>query len=191
MTKHRIAFLNGSLRNDSFHGRLGLAIMAATADRLEFVTPGLELPLYDQDLEGNSTPAEWTEFRNSIRNLDGVLFGSPEYNRSMTGALKNASIRSRQAKVFSKKRRRFSGPPGDGGLAQPHVARAVCLDLPMMQRRGYWVAHRRQIGGGRHHQRPDLGNWSRPSPAPLPIGSTSSALAARSSPPIRPSRGNR
>ena len=146
MTKHRIAFLNGSLRKDSFHGRLGLAIMAATADRLVFDTPSLALPLYDQDLEGKSAPTEWIDFRNSIRNVDGVLFGSPEYNRSMTGALKNAiDVGSRPygKSVFSRKPAAvFSASPGmTGGFGGNHHVRQSCvfLDMPVMQQpEAYW-----------------------------------------------------
>ena len=66
MTKPRIAFINGSLRTDSFHGRLGLAIIAAGADRLDFVTPSIDLPLYDQDVD-RDPPAAWTAFRDAAR----------------------------------------------------------------------------------------------------------------------------
>lgn len=145
MTKPRIAFLNGSLRKDSFHGRLGLAIIAASADRLDFVTPSLELPLYDQDLEA-TPPAAWTAFRDHLRTADGVLFGSPEYNRSMTGALKNAlDVGSRPygKSVFSKKPAAvFSGSPGlTGGFGSNHHLRQSCvfLDMPVMQQpEAYW-----------------------------------------------------
>jgi len=146
MTKHTIAFICGSLRTDSFHGRLGLAIIAASADRLDFVTPSLDLPLYNQDLDGKATPAAWTEFRDAVRNVDGVLFGSPEYNRSMTGALKNAiDVGSRPygKSVFSKKPAAvFSGSPGmTGGFGSNHHLRQSCvfLDMPVMQQpEAYW-----------------------------------------------------
>ena len=146
MTKLRIAFLNGSLRKDSFHGRLGLAIAAAAKDRLELVTPSLDLPLYNQDLEGAATPEAWTRFRDDIRPLDGVLFGSPEYNRSMTGALKNAiDVGSRPygKSVFSKKPAAvFSASPGlTGGFGSNHAVRQSCvfLDMPVMQQpEAYW-----------------------------------------------------
>jgi len=145
MTKPRIAFLNGSLRKDSFHGRLGLAIIAASADRLDFVTPSLDLPLYDQDIEATPPPA-WTEFRDQLRSADAVLFGSPEYNRSMTGALKNAiDVGSRPygKSVFSKKPAAvFSGSPGmTGGFGSNHHLRQSCvfLDMPVMQQpEAYW-----------------------------------------------------
>ncbi len=145
MTKPRIAFLNGSLRNDSFHRRLGLAIIAASADRLDFVTPSLDLPLYDQDLEATPPPA-WTEFRDQLRAADAVLFGSPEYNRSMTGALKNAiDVGSRPygKSVFAKKPAAvFSASPGmTGGFGSNHHVRQSCvfLDMPVMQQpEAYW-----------------------------------------------------
>ena len=146
MTKHRIAFLNGSLRKDSFHGRLGLAIIAASADRLDFITPVLDLPLYNQDLDGQATPAAWTEFRDTVRPVNGVLFGSPEYNRSMTGTMKNAiDVGSRPygKSVFSKKPAAvFSGSPGmTGGFGSNHHLRQSCvfLDMPVMQQpEAYW-----------------------------------------------------
>lgn len=146
MTKHRIAFLNGSLRKDSFHGRLGLAIIAASAERLEFVTPSLDLPLYNSDLDGDDRPAAWTEFRDAIRPAHGVLVASPEYNRSMTGALKNAiDVGSRPygKSVFAKKPAAvFSGSPGlTGGFGSNHHFRQSCvfLDVPVMQQpEAYW-----------------------------------------------------
>lgn len=145
MTKPRIAFLNGSLRKDSFHGKLGRAIIAASTDRLDFVTPSLAFPLYDSDLDTDPLPA-WATFRDSVRDVDGVLFGSPEYNRSMSGALKNAiDVGSRPygKSVFSKKPAAvFSGSPGmTGGFGSNHHLRQSCvfLDMPMMQQpEAYW-----------------------------------------------------
>ena len=146
MTKPRIAFICGSLRKDSFHGRLGLAIIAASADRLDFITPSLDLPLYNQDLDGKAAPAAWTKFRDAVRDVDGVLFGSPEYNRSMSGTMKNAiDVGSRPygKSVFSKKPAAvFSGSPGmTGGFGSNHHLRQSCvfLDMPVMQQpEAYW-----------------------------------------------------
>ena len=146
MTNPRIAFICGSLRKDSFHRRLGQAIIAASADRLDFVTPSLELPLYNQDLDGKDAPAAWVEFRNAVRDVDGVLFGSPEYNRSMTGTMKNAiDVGSRPygRSVWSKKPAAvFSGSPGmTGGFGSNHHLRQSCvfLDVPVMQQpEAYW-----------------------------------------------------
>ena len=145
MTKPRIAFINGSLRTDSFHGRLGLAIIAASADRLDFVTPSIDLPLYDQDVD-RDPPAAWTAFRDAVRGVDGILFGSPEYNRSMTGTLKNAiDVGSRPygKSVWQKKPAAvFSASPGmTGGFGSNHHLRQSCvfLDMPVMQQpEAYW-----------------------------------------------------
>jgi chromate reductase len=49
------------------------------------------LPLYSQDLDDEAAPpAAWTAFREKIRSIDAVLFVTPEYNRSVPAALKNA-----------------------------------------------------------------------------------------------------
>lgn len=49
------------------------------------------LPLYNQDFDDyNNVPAEYTTFRNKIKEIDAVLFITPEYNRSVPAVLKNA-----------------------------------------------------------------------------------------------------
>ncbi len=147
MTKHRIAFLNGSLRKDSFHGRLGLAIAAAVGERMEIVPIEIgDLPLYNQDKDGDAAPAQYAAFRAAIAACDGLLFGSPEYNRGITGALKNAiDVGSRPygKSVFAKKPAAvFSGSPGmTGGFGSNHAVRQCCvfLDVPVMQQpEAYW-----------------------------------------------------
>ena len=58
---------------------------------LAFTDIGIgELPLYNQDLETDSPPPAWTTFRQQVGATDAVLFVTPEYNRGMPGALKNA-----------------------------------------------------------------------------------------------------
>ena len=147
MTKHRIAFLCGSLRKDSFHARLGLAIARAVADRAEIFRIEIgDLPLYNQDVDGDAAPPAYARFRAAVRGADAVLFGSPEYNRSMTGALKNAiDVGSRPygQSVFSQKPAAvFSGSPGPtGGFGSNHALRQSCvfLDMPVMQQpEAYW-----------------------------------------------------
>jgi chromate reductase len=85
-----IAVLVGSLRKDSASRKIAKAIAALSPPgyRYEIVEIG-ELPLFDQDLEGEP-PKAWVDFRDSIRPADAVLFVTPEYNRSIPGALKNA-----------------------------------------------------------------------------------------------------
>jgi chromate reductase len=80
----------GSLRKQAFSLKLAnaLAKLAPETLKLEVVTLN-ELGFFNQDLEANP-PAEWLAFRNRIKAADGVLFVTPEYNRSIPGVLKNA-----------------------------------------------------------------------------------------------------
>jgi len=92
MTK-KIAILVGSLRKESFNRKMAKVLIKLSPDSLslEIVEIG-GLPLYNQDLDDNpqAVPAAWTEFRERIKKFDGVLFVTPEYNRSVPGVLKNA-----------------------------------------------------------------------------------------------------
>jgi chromate reductase len=85
-----IAVLVGSLRKDSLTRKtaFALAALAPQTINLEQVEIG-QLALYNQDLD-DAPPEAWTTFRERIRRADGVLFVTPEYNRSVPGVLKNA-----------------------------------------------------------------------------------------------------
>lgn len=85
-----IAVLVGSLRKQSLNRKLAhaLAELAPPSLKLDVVEIG-GLALYNQD-EDESPPPSWTAFRERIRASHGVLFVTPEYNRSVPGALKNA-----------------------------------------------------------------------------------------------------
>lgn len=87
---HNIAVIVGSLRKASLNRQLAhaLAEVAPVGVKLEIVEIG-HLPHYNQDSDENP-PAVFTEFRNRIKAFDGVLFVTPEYNRSVPGVLKNA-----------------------------------------------------------------------------------------------------
>ena len=90
MAQFQIAVLVGSLRRDSFNRKLASAI--ARLAPAEFTFKQLEigdLPLYNQDDDNN--PAESVKrLKNEIKASQGLLFVTPEYNRSMPGVLKNA-----------------------------------------------------------------------------------------------------
>jgi len=90
-TPRDVAVFVGSLRKDSFNRKTAHALAAVAPEglHLEIVEIG-DLPLYNQDLETDNPPASWTALRDRIRRADGVLFVTPEYNRSVPGALKNA-----------------------------------------------------------------------------------------------------
>ncbi len=85
-----IAVLVGSLRKESLNRKLAEAMTTLAPDgfSFEFVTIG-DLPLYNEDLEAD-VPEAWTRFRDTMKTKQGVLFFTPEYNRSVPGALKNA-----------------------------------------------------------------------------------------------------
>lgn len=85
-----IAVIVGSLRKESFNRKMANALrgLAPASLKLEIVEIG-QLPLYNQDLDADP-PAAWKEFRARIKQADGVLFVTPEYNRSIPAPLKNA-----------------------------------------------------------------------------------------------------
>jgi chromate reductase len=85
-----IAVLVGSLRKGSFTRKVATAIAELTPS-LQFTQIEIgHLPHYNQDLDPDASPAEWVAFRDQIRPMDGLLFTTPEYNRSVPGVLKNA-----------------------------------------------------------------------------------------------------
>jgi len=85
-----VGVIVGSLRKESLNRKIARALMAIAPAPLElaFVEIG-DLPLYNQDLEA-SVPAPWAAFRDRIRSLDAILFVTPEYNRGVPAAIKNA-----------------------------------------------------------------------------------------------------
>jgi chromate reductase, NAD(P)H dehydrogenase (quinone) len=90
MTKPRIVLLVGSLSRDSINRRLATALIRLGADRFEFRESDLgELPLYNRDMDRALPPAVMA-FKQAIEAADGALIVSPEYNRSVPSALKNA-----------------------------------------------------------------------------------------------------
>jgi NAD(P)H-dependent FMN reductase len=86
----RIGLIVGSLRKASFTRKIALAAQGQAPDRLDcrIVEIG-DLAMYNQDLDDHP-PAAWEKFRDEMRATDGVLFLTPEYNRSFPGCLKNA-----------------------------------------------------------------------------------------------------
>ena len=90
MATHTVAVIVGSLRKQSFSLRIAQAFakLAPAALKLNIVT--LEgLSFFNQDLEA-APPADWLKFRETVQASDAVIFVTPEYNRSVSGVLKNA-----------------------------------------------------------------------------------------------------
>ncbi len=87
-----IGVLVGSLRKESFSRKIAQAIIAMAPEgfTLKIIEAG-QLPLYNQDYDDyNETPEAYRVFRNELNNLHGVIFITPEHNRSMPAVLKNA-----------------------------------------------------------------------------------------------------
>ncbi|MDF0581570.1 NADPH-dependent FMN reductase [Bradyrhizobium yuanmingense] len=87
---YNIVTIAGSLRKDSFSLKIAnaLAKLAPASLKLEVITPA-GISFFNQDLEG-APPADWLAFREKLKTSNGVLFVTPEYNRSIPGVLKNA-----------------------------------------------------------------------------------------------------
>jgi chromate reductase len=148
MEKHRIAIVVGSLRKDSINRKVAKAMCALAGDQLDchIVEIG-NLPLFNQDLEA-SPPAEWVSFREAIAASDGVLFVTPEYNRTIPGVLKNAiDVGSRPygGSVWERKPAAIvsASPGGIGGFGANHNLRQACvfLDMPVMQQPEAYLGH--------------------------------------------------
>src|SRR5690554_7775945 len=84
MSKKKIAVIVGSLREGSFNRKLALDAIKMQPETLdmEIVEIG-NLVHYNEDLDHDNPPAEWVEFRKKIKEADGYLFFTPEYNRSI------------------------------------------------------------------------------------------------------------
>ena len=88
-TPHNVVVIAGSLRKESFTLKIANAVakLAPASLKLEVVTPH-GISFFNQDLEA-APPADWLAFRDKLQNSNGVLFVTPEYNRSIPGVLKN------------------------------------------------------------------------------------------------------
>ena len=87
---HKVAVIVGSIRKDSINRKLAGALARLAEGKLDFDYVKIDdLPLFNQDDEANPTP-EVTRIKTQIAASDGVLLVTPEHNRSIPAALKNA-----------------------------------------------------------------------------------------------------
>ena len=135
-----IAVFVGSLRREAFSRKTANALIgiAPSSLKLGIVEIG-DLPLYNPDDEAQP-PAAWTAFRQRVKAADAVLFVTPEYNRSITAAMKNAldvGSRPYNKSVWdSKPGAVVSVSPGAlGGFGANHHLRQslVFLNVPTLQ----------------------------------------------------------
>jgi chromate reductase len=90
MATYNIAVVIGSIRKDSFNRQLAQAITKLFPAEFSFTYVRIDdLPLYNQDDDANPS-TQVTRLKGEISAAQGVLFFTPEYNRSLPGVLKNA-----------------------------------------------------------------------------------------------------
>lgn len=148
----KIAVIVGSLRKESYNRKIAQEMIRLSEGKLEMkIVEIADLPLYTEDLDQNP-PEAWTSFREQIKGVDGLLIVSPEYNRTIPGALKNAvDVGSRPYGSSV-----WPGKPGAvvtssisslGGLAANHHIRQafVFVDVPLMQQPEAYIGNAAEI----------------------------------------------
>ncbi|HMB57305.1 MAG TPA: NAD(P)H-dependent oxidoreductase [Arenimonas sp.] len=139
MSRITIAVIVGSLRRESFNRRLAVALARLAPPEAEFKQLEIgDLPLYNQDDDGQQA-ASVQRLKSEIRAADGVMFVTPEYNRSIPGVLKNAIDHASRPYGQSA----FAGKPAGiigasvgaigTALAQQHLRNILAyLDMPTL-----------------------------------------------------------
>jgi chromate reductase, NAD(P)H dehydrogenase (quinone) len=139
MVSHQIAVIVGSLRADSFNRKLADAMAKLTPADFAFKQLSIgDLPLYNQDADGH--PSAFVQrFKADIAASKGVLFVTPEYNRSMPGVLKNAIDQASRPYGHSAWAGKPAGVIGVSvgaigtAMAQQHLRNVLAyLDMPTM-----------------------------------------------------------
>ncbi len=135
----QVAVIVGSLRKDSVTRKVARAIEALAPEGLTFVEiPIGDLPLYNQDDDGNQAESV-KRLKSEITAAQGLLFVTPEYNRSIPGVLKNAldhASRPYGQNVWASKPAGILGASvGATGtsMAQQHLRNVLAyLDVPTL-----------------------------------------------------------
>lgn len=139
MSQYKVAVIVGSLRKDSFNRKLAHAIERMAPEGFSFEEISIDaLPLYNQDADGNEVEAV-KRFRAQIAAANALLFVTPEYNRSISGVLKNALDQGSRPYGQSV----WGGKPGavlgvsvgaiGTALAQQHLRNILAyLDVPLL-----------------------------------------------------------
>lgn len=148
-TPRKVGIIVGSLRKDAFSRQVAGVLRSLAPSVLSLdVIEIRSLPLYDPDLDIAEPPAAWAEFRRALAAVDAVLFVTPEYNRSVPAALKNAlDVGSRPYGANA-----WAGKPGAvvsvspgalGGFGANHHLRQslVFLDVPTLQQPEVYLGH--------------------------------------------------
>lgn len=143
-----VAVIVGSLREESLNRKMAVALAALAPLSLKLgIVEIAQLPLYNPD-QDSTPPSEWSIFRENIKAADAVLFVTPEHNRSVPAALKNAiDVGSRPYGDSV-----WNGKPGGiisvspsaiGGFGANHHLRQslVFLNVPAMPQPEAYIGH--------------------------------------------------
>jgi chromate reductase, NAD(P)H dehydrogenase (quinone) len=139
MTTYRIALTVGSLRRDSFNRKLADALIGMAPPELQLRPLEIgDLPLYNQDDDERPAPTV-VRLKSEIAAADGLLFVTPEYNRSIPGVLKNALDHASRPQGKNAWARKPAGIVGVSvgalgtALAQQHLRNVLAyLDVPTL-----------------------------------------------------------
>lgn len=138
----KVGIIIGSIRKKSFSERVAKAIVSLLPDDYEVEYLDIaDLPLYNQDQDLNENiPEEHLAFREGVKAVDSIIFVTPEHNRSMPAALKNAlDVGSRSIREniwFNKPALIASQSPGSiSGFGANHQLRQTLtfVDMPVVQ----------------------------------------------------------
>ncbi|GAB7168915.1 NADPH-dependent FMN reductase [Lactiplantibacillus plantarum] len=156
MTKYGV--IVGSIRKNSYSKGVAEAIVAGLPDDAEVTYLNIaKLPLYNQDYDADS-PVEYTEFRQAVAAQDAFIFVTPEHNRSIPAALKNAlDVASRPwgQSVWGGKPALVASQSisGISGVLAHHVLRQslVFLDMPTMQQPELYIGNTDKLADENGH----------------------------------------
>lgn len=149
MAAKRIGIVVGSIRKAAYTRKIADFLIAHTPEgyQLELIEIA-HLPLYNQDYDTSGSPAAYDDFRQKVKAVAGIIFITPEHNRSIPAALKNAlDVASRPygknvwdakpAMVIS------SSISGISGFGANHHLRQVLtfLNMPTLQQPEVYLAN--------------------------------------------------
>lgn len=170
MRTYQIAVLVGSLRRDSFNQKLANAMaMLSPADFTFKQAKIADIPLYNQDEDAHQADAV-VRLKAEIKMADGLLFVTPEYNRSLPGLLKNAIDHASRPYGHSA----WSGKPAGvigvsvgavgTAVAQQHLRNILAyLDVPTLAQPEAFIQAKDELfdasGGIGMNSKPFLENW--------------------------------
>lgn len=140
---------SGSLRAQSFNTRIAHALTSLAPEGVDVSFFDItDLPLYNQDLDGDTLPDVVARLRSAVADADGVVIATPEYNHSYSAVTKNvidwASRPFAAGPILKKPAMVIAAGPGPGGGVHAIAATSELFGLlgcPVVAAVGVAVAH--------------------------------------------------